>query len=197
MVMLYDYAGRPVKTGELGRELAAPSLTGVRNVWGWQAAFGLTPERLGRILAAASDGDIQAYLTLADEMEERDLHYRCEIGKRKLAVTGLPVTVESASDDRRDIELADAVRELVRRPGFRGLMGDLLDGLGKGFSVCEIIWQRGRHWRPERYEWRDPRFFVFDRESGRHLRLLDDAAGYEGVELAPYKFLYSDRKSVV
>ena len=42
MVMLYDYAGRPVKTGELGRELAAPSLTGVRNVWGWQAAFGLT-----------------------------------------------------------------------------------------------------------------------------------------------------------
>lgn len=189
MVMLYDYAGRPVKTGELGRELAAPSLTGVRNVWGWQAAFGLTPERLGRILAAASDGDIQAYLTLAEEMEERDLHYRCEIGKRKLAVTGLPVTVESASDDRRDIELTDAVRELVRCPGFRGLMGDLLDGLGKGFSVCEIIWQRGRHWRPERYEWRDPRFFVFDRESGRHLRLLDDAAGYEGVELAPYKFL--------
>lgn len=187
--MLYDHAGRPVKTSELRQELAAPGLTGVRNVWGWQAAPSLTPERLGRILAAASDGDMQVYLTLAEEMEERDLHYRCELSKRKLAVTGLPVTVESASDDERDVELTDAVRELVRRPGFRGLLGDLLDALGKGFSVCEIIWQRGQRWLPKQYIWRDPRFFVFDRESGRRLRLLDDAAGYEGVELAPYKFI--------
>ena len=189
MVMLYDYAGRPVKTGELKQELAAPGLTGVRSVWGDVAAAGLTPVRLAGLLQNAADGDIRQYLTLAEEMEERDLHYRCEIGKRKLAVSGLPVTVESASDDKRDVELTDAVRELTRRPGFRGLLKDLLDGLGKGFSVCEIIWQRGQKWLPERYVWRDPKFFVFDRATGQKLRLLDEADSYEGIELAPYKFI--------
>ena len=189
MVMLYDYAGRPVKIGGLKQELAAPSLTGVRSVWGEVAAAGLTPVRLAGLLQNAADGDIRQYLTLAEEMEERDLHYRSEIGKRKLAVTGLPVMVESASDDNADVELADAVRALVKRPGFRGLLKDLLDGLGKGFSVCEIMWQRGKVWVPERYVWRDPKFFVFDRASGQQLRLLDEADSYEGIELAPYKFL--------
>lgn len=187
--MLYDHAGRPVKTGELRQELAAPGLTGVRSVWGDTAAAGLTPQRLAGLLQAAADGDTRQYLTLAEEMEERDLHYRCEIGKRKLAVTGLPVTVESASDDERDIELTDAVRDLVRRPGFMGLLKDLLDGLGKGFSVCEIIWQRGQKWLPEQYVWRDPRFFTFDRATGQQLRLLDEANSYEGIELPPYKFI--------
>lgn len=189
MVMLYDYAGRPVKTGEFKRELAAPGLTGVRSVWGDVAAAGLTPQRLAGLLQNAADGDIRQYLTLAEEMEERDLHYRGEIGKRKLAVTGLPLTVESASDDKRDVELTDAVRELVKRPGFRGLCKDLLDGLSKGFSVCEIIWERGQEWLPRQYMWRDPRFFVFDRESGQQLRLLDEANSYEGIPLAPYKFV--------
>ena len=189
MVMLYDYAGRPVKTGDLKQKLAAPGLTGVRSVWGDVAAAGLTPVRLAGLLQNAADGDIRQYLTLAEEMEERDLHYRCEIGKRKLVVTGLPVTVESASDDAHDVELTDAVRELTRRPGFRGLLKDLLDGLGKGFSVCEIIWQRGQKWLPERYVWRDPKFFVFDRATGQKLRLLDEADSYEGIELAPYKFI--------
>lgn len=189
MVMLYDYAGRPVKTGELKRELAAPGLTGVRSVWGDVAAAGLTPQRLAGLLQNAADGDIRQYLTLAEEMEERDLHYRGEIGKRKLAVTGLPVTVESASDDKRDVELTDAVRELIKRPGFRGLCKDLLDGLSKGFSVCEIIWERGQEWLPRQYMWRDPRFFVFDRASGQQLRLLDEANSYEGIPLAPYKFV--------
>ncbi len=129
------------------------------------------------------------YLTLAEEMEERDLHYRCELGKRKLAVSSLPANVEAASDSAHDVMLADEVRALVRRPGFRGLLTDLLDALGKGYSVAEIIWQRGAKWWPERYEWRDPRFFTFDRESRRQLLLLDEADMANGVPLAPYKFI--------
>lgn len=189
MVMLYDYAGRPVRSGALKQELAAPSLTGIRNIWGDTAAAGLTPMRLAHLLQSAAEGDMRSYLTLAEEMEERDLHYRCEIGKRKLAVTGLPVTVESAGDDPQQVQLADAVRALTKRPGFHGLLKDLLDGLGKGFSVCEIIWQRGQEWLPIQYPWRDPRFFGFDRASGQQVRLLDEANPSEGIELAPYKFL--------
>ena len=40
-----------------------------------------------------------------------------------------------------------------------------------------------------RYEWRDPRFFVFDRDDGRTLRLLDEADSLRGVPLQPCKWI--------
>ena len=40
-----------------------------------------------------------------------------------------------------------------------------------------------------RYEWRDPRFFVFDRDDGRTLRLLDKADSLRGVPLQPCKWI--------
>jgi hypothetical protein len=40
------------------------------------------------------------------------------LGTRKLAVAGLEPVVEAASDAARDVELADAVRELARDPAF-------------------------------------------------------------------------------
>lgn len=189
MVTLYDHRGNQVKPQLLKEELAAPTLSGVRTVWDNVVTGGLTPYRLAALLQGAAAGDANDYLTLAEEMEERDLHYRCEIGKRRLAVAALPVIVEAASDDAKDVKLADEVRALAKRAGFRGLLKDLLDALGKGYSVSEIVWQRGAKWLPAAYEWRDPRFFLFDRESRRRVRLLDAANMAEGVELAPYKFI--------
>src|SRR5512139_277958 len=101
--MIVDHLGRPVKTQALTTELAAPSLTGIRSVWDASVASGLTPYRLANLLQRAAEGEIAEYLTLAEEMEERDLHYRCEIAKRKLAVASLPVTVEAASDGAKDV----------------------------------------------------------------------------------------------
>ena len=70
------------------------------------------------------------------------------------------------------------------------LVTDLLDALGKGYAVCEIIWdQSGSRWTPVEYPWRDPRFFVFDRESGQKLRLLDEGQTFEGRALPPFKFI--------
>jgi len=190
MTLLYDAYDRPIRTQELTREHAAPSLTGIRTIWNETVAGGLTPSGLAAILRNAADGDHEAYLVLAEEMEERDLHYACEIGKRKLAVSRLPISVESYSDDAHDIELADAVRDLVRRPGFRNLIKDLLDALGKGYSVSEIMWDRsGSKWRPAEYIWRDPRFFTFDRVSRSRIRLRDAADLAEGIELPGYKFI--------
>ncbi len=189
-ITLYDHLNRPVKRQDLTSEHAAPSLTGVRTVWDDTVASGLTPARLASLLRNAAAGDAHDYLTLAEEMEERDLHYACELGKRKLAVSRLPITVESASDDKRDKDLAEEVRLLVRRPGFRALLKDLLDGLGKGYSSVEIIWDRSASlWQPGSYEHRDPRFFQFDRVSRRELRLRDEADLMDGLPLAPYKFI--------
>ena len=187
--MIYDHLGRPVKTQTLTEEVAAPSLTGIRSVWDATVASGLTPSKLAGLLQRAAEGDIAEYLTLAEEMEERDLHYRCEISKRKLAVAALPITVEAASDNPNDVQLADEVRALAKQAGFRSLLKDLLDALGKGFSVCEILWSRGAKWTPRAYEWRDQRFFTFDRASQRQIRLLDETNVADGIELAPFKFI--------
>lgn len=188
--MIYDAYGRPINTSELTREHAAPTLTGIRSIWDEAVASGLTPARLTALLHAAVDGDHRDYLTLAEEMEERDLHYAGVIGVRKRAVCGLPVSVEAASDDSKDVKIADDVRELVRRPEFDDLIENAMDALGKAFSVNEIMWRRSeRKWWPAEYKWRDPRFFVFDRETKSELRILDEANASEGLPMAPYKFI--------
>jgi len=189
-ITLYDAYGQPVTPQQLTREHAAPSITGIRRIWDETVASGLTPWKLANILRSAAEGDSDAYLTLAEEMEERDLHYSCELGKRKLAVSRLPISVEAFSDDARDVELADAVRSLMAGYGMRGLIKDLMDSVGKGYSVAEIIWDRsGSRWKPGRFEWRDPRFFQFDLASRRELRLRDEADLVNGLPLEPYKFI--------
>ena len=127
------------------------------------------------------------YLTLAEEMEEREPHYGSVLGTRKRAVSGLEPVVEAASDAPEDKKIADAVRELIRKPGFGECVDDLLDALGKGYSAVEMKWAPGQAWVP-RYKWRDPRFFVPDENDGHTLRLADEQS-HNGVELPPCKFI--------
>jgi phage gp29-like protein len=186
---LLDQYGRPIEKRQLTQEIAAPTLTGVRTIWSNQIASGLTPARLARILQAAAEGNHDDYLTLAEEMEERNLHYAAELAKRKLAVSRLPITVEAYSDAKADQDLADAVRDLVRRPGMRSLVKHIMDGIAKGFSVNEIVWDRsGSTWMPS-YKWRDPRYFTWDMVTRSELKLRDEANVSEGIPLAPYKFI--------
>ncbi|RQW70340.1 DUF935 domain-containing protein [Halomonas sp. YLB-10] len=161
---IVDQYGRPIEYRQLTEELATP--------------------RLASVLQAAAEGHAHDYLTLAEEMEERDMHYVSVLSTHKLAIAGLSVRVEAASDERED------VRELAGAPAFSELVFDLVDALGKSYAVSEILWDRsGREWRPERFEARDQRFFQFDRETGRELRLLDEADPVNGLALAPFKFI--------
>lgn len=182
--------GQPIQYEVLEREISAGGLTGIRQPWHTGVADNLGPDRLANILRAAGEGDNHDYLTLAEEMEERDGHYASVLSTRKLALAGLDIRVDSFSDDKRDVEIADAVRELVDAPGFGEMVFELTDALGKGYSVSEIIWDRtGKVWVPERYAHRDPRFFRWDRETGHQLRLLDEADPVNGIALPPHKFV--------
>jgi len=191
MAQLLDAYGRPVDMARLKEEIARPALTGVRSIWNYSyMTGGLTPDRLASLLQRAAEGDSDDYLTLAEEMEEKDPHYASVLGTRKRAVARLPIVVEAASDDPFDVKLADEIRELFSRRGTKGMIEECLDALGKGYSVNEIIWNRaGTPWQPQRYEWRDQRFFTFDRETMRELRLKDDLNPTEGIPLPPYKFI--------
>lgn len=185
---LYDHDGRKIKISELKEELIDPGVAWIRR-GSYSVASSLTPSRLGALLRQAADGNHDAYLTLAEEIEERELHYRSVLSTRRLAVSGAPVEVQAADDSAKAKEIADAVRQdLTENDAFVDLLFDLLDGLGKGFAVSEIIWNtEGKRWVPRAYKWRDPRLFAWN-ESLEELRVYDEADLY-GKPLAPFKFV--------
>ncbi len=170
---LYDAYGREVDPAQLRDEQAAPTMAGVRNIYSvMHPATGLTPEKLVAILHEAEAGDPYLYLELAEEMEEKDLHYLAVISTRKQAVAGAEIIVTPASEASDDQRAAELVRDFVLGGAFdlEGVLFDLLDAVGKGFSATEIIWDTaGREWIPKRLVWRDPRWFMFDWISGEEL----------------------------
>lgn len=187
-----DAYGRPVDVRALKTEQAAPTSAGVRRPDALHPAAGLTPGRLAGLLRDAIEGDPERYLALAEDMEERDLHYAGVLGVRKRQVAGLEVTVEAAGDDKRSVADADLARSVVERDTFEDEETDILDALGKSFSATEIIWDMSeRQWMPGRLAWRDPRWFRFDPISGE-TPLLRDIGG--DVPLVPYKWIFHAAK---
>lgn len=187
---IVDINGTPLEYDVLTREVADAQVTGLRNIWGHgSVASHLNPVRLSDILTRAANHDHHDFLTLAEELEERDLHYAGVLGSRKRAITGLSGEITPASDSAADVALADEVRQLIVASDFGNMLADALDGLGKGYSVNEIQWdQSAKQWQPQTYIWRDPRFFNYDRQTGRKLLLITDDSPM-GRELWPYKFI--------
>lgn len=160
MAQILDQWGRPIETKILTEEIAAPTIGGVRSPISGYAGDGLNPMRLASILREADAGDPLRYLELAETIEERDLHYAGVIGTRKRSVSQIDISVEAASDDARDVEMADMVRAWLQRDELADELFDILDAIGKGYSFTEIIWDTSEgQWRPQRLEWRDPRWF--------------------------------------
>ena len=188
----YDAYGRLVNTTALKTEQAPPTISGVRRHDAFHPAAGLTPGRLAGILRQSIDGDPEHYLALAEDMEERDLHYAGVLGVRKRQVAGLEITVEAAGDDTQSVAAAELVREVIDRDGFQDEAVDILDAIGKGFSCTEIIWDMsGKDWRPKRLAWRDPRWFTFDPIDGE-TPLLRDPTG--NLPLNPYQWIFHSAK---
>ena len=185
---LYDHHGNVVSTADLKGEVAGPTTASVRSVWAEPMASGLRPETLALTLKEAARGYPDRFLVLAEEMEERDLHYASVLATRKRAITGVEPIVVSASEEREDEKIAEHVKEVVEDPAFiDDLTGDLLDGLGKGYAAVEIMWDKSSEWRPSAYRWRDPRHFVIDQTDGRTLRIKDES-DINGVPIPPFKF---------
>ncbi|MGH7814521.1 MAG: DUF935 domain-containing protein [Candidatus Binataceae bacterium] len=184
---LYDAYGREVDTGLLKTEQAAPTMAGVRNIFSvMHPSAGLTPERLAEILRESEFGDPFLYLELAEEMEEKDLHYLAVLGTRKQAAAQLDIVVRPASGAADDERAAALVREMLSGGPLQmeSALFDLLDAIGKGFSVAEIIWDTaGREWFPAQLKWRDPRWFMFDWIGGEEV--LVRTLGSEGKAAPP------------
>lgn len=198
MTEIIDVNGNPLKADKkvLAEDVARAYTTSVRNPRPSSVASTLNPTRLGTLLRSVVEGvDPEAYMTLAEEMEERDLHYGSVLRTRKLAVAAIPPTIEPASEEAHDIKLADEVKKIMDDDQIPELFFDLLDGLGKGLSVTQILWDTSSvPWKPKDYKWVDPRYLRPDQETLEDILLISNDAP-TGAPLEPYKFIVHKPRS--
>lgn len=187
MVSILGPDGQPVDASLLSKEVATPTVIGVRAVHHERVASGMTPERLAYVLHQATIGSARDYLTLAEEMEERYLHYASQVQTRRLAIEGVKPSV--AVPKGVPAKIVDFVHELVDNAQFRDMLGALTDGIAKGYAVAEPLWEYERSkLRPVAYMWRDQRFFQFDLVTQTQLRLAVDGS-MEGEPLQKPTFI--------
>ncbi len=186
---LLDRWGNPVRREALTREVAAPTLGGVRSPLAGYPGDGLNPRRLAAILRGADLGDAVSYLELAETIEERDPHYLGVLATRKRSVSQIEITVRAASDGSRDQDIAEMIRDWLTRDELTEELFHILDCIGKGYSLTEIEWETSAgQYRPARLIWRDPRHFRFDQADLMTPRMLDD--GGREVPLPAFKFIF-------
>ena len=184
---LYDYAGRRVRTSALKRDMQIEGMAMSRGYWYESFYRYLTPTYLAYILYESRNGyQLDRLLSLAEEMEEVDTHYAGVLRARKRATTKLPLTID-ANGAKPDI--AEVSEKLIREPLVRKGLRGMLDALGKGYSVTEIMWgSSASGWEPRELRWRDPRYFGFNSQDHRTIELRRDASNPE--PLTPFKFIY-------
>jgi len=110
--------------------------------WSDYPSNGLDPQKLARIFRQADDGDVSRQMQLFEEMEEKDPHLFSQLQTRKNAVTGLDYEVVPFGEEARDQEIAAFVSEQIGAiRNFDSVLLELLDAIGKGISISEIIWR--------------------------------------------------------
>ncbi len=173
---------------KLEKEHATPQSTGVRNLSDKFAIAGVTPQKMGAIIKAACGGDIDDFFTIAEEIEERDAHYRSVLQTRKLATRKLKASINFNSEDEKQAEFAEILNKQINRPSFRCMLGDLMDAISKGYSIVEMCWDiQLVPWQVREFKWRDPRLFQLSGPE-QEIRIKDDK-NKDGLELPLYNFI--------
>nr|WP_298797508.1 DUF935 family protein [uncultured Acetobacter sp.] len=202
MAQLLDQYGSPIRPADLKGDVAGARMTGLRPAVIETPIGALTPAIIGNLMSQADQGDGLAWQILAEHIERRDLHYLGVLGTRKRVVSQLPVTVTPASDDPKHVEHADFVRAWVERGILRRALFDMMDALGKGYSVHETDWHcEAGNFYPEKFTFRPARWFEVSYQDGETILIRNEAGSAakssvpDGVpqvgfaDMMPYKFV--------
>ncbi len=191
---LKDFFGRMFKDTKapVTRELAAVSLA---ERWSTYPSSGLTPERLAEIFREADLGDVYRQIELFEEMEEKDAHLAAILQTRKMAVLSKDYEVLPYAKTPEDEQIAAFADEAIFEiPGLEGAFLDLLDAIGKGFAVSEIIWEVTGGWaKVAKLRWIPQKKVTF--RDDLQPRLLTAGAPWQGVEPPPWKIIYHRYKA--
>jgi phage gp29-like protein len=192
---LKDYFGRwltPQQRKPETREIAAVSL---EDRWSSYPSVGLTPGGLGSIFQEADQGAVRTQMELFEEMEEKDAHLASLLQTRKLSVLSLDYEVLPYANTPEDEQIAEAVGEIVFGiPDLETAFLDLLDAIGKGFALVEIIWGVDRKQaRVEELKWVPQKKLTFVEDLAP--RLVTANGPWQGVPFPPWKIIYHRYKA--
>lgn len=147
----------------------------------------LTPGRLSAIFQAADLGEVREQIELYEEMEERDAHLASILQTRKVAIQGMKYRIGPYTNNTQDIKIADFVNTVLASLNFDQIILNVLDALGKGFSVNEILWEvNNGQVVVESIDWINPKRISFS--EGEKPRLLGEQ-GRTTMELQSWKFI--------
>ncbi len=174
------------------RELAAVSLY---DRWSSYPSVGLTPGGLAAIFQEADQGAVRRQVELFEEMEEKDAHLAALLQTRKLSVLSLDYEVLPYAATPEAEQIAETVGELVFAiPNLESAFLDLLDAIGKGFALVEIIWGiGGRLARVEELKWVPQKKVTFTEDLAP--RLLTPEGPWQGEPFPPWKVIYHRYKA--
>jgi phage gp29-like protein len=204
MAILFDQFGREIQIQKQpdNREIA---VTTVRDRWSDYPSSGLTPQRLATIFKEADMGDVRRQSELFEEMEEKDTHLFSELQTRKNAVHGLDYEVAPWDESAESKKIRDFVADcLFNLENFDDSMLDLLDAIGKGFSLCEILWDvTGNQAVIGGLTWIHPKKTVFYERGAANMwakstecpRILTEAEPFNGEIMPPFKLVYHRYKA--
>ncbi len=183
---LYDIFKRAVSPTK--PDLRQVYLASIQDRYSSYPGAGLTPGKLTAIFQAADYGQIREQIELYEEMEEKDAHLASILQTRKVAVQGMKYRVMPYSNELQDLKLADFVRSNIASLDFEQIIINILDALGKGFSVNEIIWEvRDGRVVLEDIQWINPKRISF--VHGEKPQLIDQE-GLNCIQPAPWKLIF-------
>ena len=204
MTVLYDQFGREIQVQKRPetREIA---VTTVRDRWSDYPSSGLTPQRLASIFKEADTGDVYRQAELFEEMEEKDTHLYSELQTRKNAVHGLDYEITPWDENAENKKIRDFVADcLFNLEHFDDALLDLLDAIGKGYSLCEILWDTaGGKALIGGLAWIHAKKAVFYERGAAGMwaksieapRIVTEAEPFHGEVMPPFKLVYHRYKA--
>lgn len=191
--MILDQFGREIKLTKVPekRPLAAAP---VLDTWREYVSAGLTPQRLTTLLKEADAGNVSRQAELFEQMEEKDAHLLGEAEKRRNAILDIEFTVTPATEDGRDVKVAEFVSEYFdNSTDWDDTLVSLQDSVGKGFSALEIQWDiSSGQAMPQNLEFIEQKRFLFTDTTGylrKYPRLISDD-NMMGEEIPAWKILF-------
>jgi phage gp29-like protein len=204
MAPIVDQFGREIQIKEKP-ETRNIAITAVRDRWSDYPSQGLTPQRLAAIFKEADQGDVYRQAELFEEIEEKDGHVACEIQKRKNAVLSFDYNVQPYSESVEDKKIAEFCGDVIYNlQKFEDALLDLLDAIGKGFSMNEPIYDVSeRRIIISDLQWiHQKRAVFYDRsvaniwqKSPEMPRILTEAEPINGEIMPPFKLIYHRYKA--
>jgi len=174
------------------RELSTVSLL---ERWSSYPSSGLTPNRLAEIFREADQGNVYRQMELFEEMEEKDAHLTAILQTRKMAVLSKDFEVMPFAESSEDKEIAGRVGEIIYGiPNFEEALLDLLDAIGKGFALSEILWEvTDGVAKVSELRWIPQKKVVFGEDWKP--RLMTAEANWQGVAPPLWKIVYHRYKA--